>query len=155
MTSAWIRFGSGTILLAAATLWAACGGSTVEEEGTGQDASKAKGDNGSSSSSSSSSSSGEVDQCGPEAVDQTDDCEMCIATQCTDAAYDCCSQPGCLEVVRCAAEMGCNGIECYAPDKCQSEIDAAGIDVAMNYAQALGDCAIASCPAECEDMVGG
>ncbi len=152
MKSAWIRYVTGTVFLAAVSIWAACGGSTVEEEGTGQKANTSKGD---SNGSSSSSSSGQVDACGPEAVDQSNDCEVCIASVCTQEAYACCQHDGCLDVVYCGAAKGCNGIECYAPDMCQAEIDAAGIDVAMDFAQALGDCAIANCPAECEDMVGG
>ena len=93
--------------------------------------------------------------CGPSSVDPNDACEICIATKCTLEALACCEQEGCLEVVRCAAASGCSGIDCYAPDKCQAEIDAAGIDVAQSFAQPLGDCAIAQCETECAGKVPG
>ena len=88
-------------------------------------------------------------QCNASGVNQDDPCELCIAQECTVEALACCQQPGCLDVVRCAAETECGGIDCYAPDKCQAEIDAAGLDVAQEYAQPLGDCALANCADAC------
>jgi hypothetical protein len=139
--------------------FAACGGDDGGEDLGGQGSASKGGqsdDDGGSSEggSTSSSNNGTTEACGPSAINQDDACEMCIATSCTAAAIECCEHDGCLDVVFCAAENACNGIDCYAPDMCQDEIDAAGLDVATNYAQALGDCALTECEAECESKVG-
>jgi hypothetical protein len=136
-------------------LVAACGGDADVENDTGEggdDGTSSTGDTSSSGSgdtSSSTGASGQQNACGPDSVNQDDPCEMCIATQCTAEALACCQAPGCLDVVLCAAEKGCGGVDCYTPDKCQEEIDAAGIDVASNEATALGECALENCAMEC------
>jgi hypothetical protein len=91
-------------------------------------------------------------QCNAGGVNQDDPCELCIAQECTVEALACCQQPGCLDVVRCAADTECGGIDCYAPDKCKTEIDAAGLDVAQEYAQPLGDCALTNCADACDQV---
>jgi hypothetical protein len=133
---------------------AACGGDTDVEQGGegGDDATSSTGDTSSSGSGDTSSSSGDQTQqnaCGADDVNQEDACEVCIATQCTAEALACCQAPGCLDVVRCAAEKGCDGINCYTPENCQAEIDLAGLDVAQGEATELGACALETCAVEC------
>ena len=94
------------------------------------------------------SSGGE--QCGPGSVDESDPCEACVVQNCMIEAYECCMQDGCLELVDCAREHSCNGVDCYSPDKCQAEIDAAGgAQWAMAYAMPLADCATTHCADTC------
>lgn len=142
--------------VAGALAIAACGSDDPEPQGGGGDDS---GNGGTaetmSTGSGASTGTGTSAECGPAGVNQDDPCEVCIATSCTQQALACCQQPGCLDVVRCAAEKGCGGIDCYAPDKCQAEIDAAGLDVAQNYAAPLGECALASCAEACGQTGGG
>jgi hypothetical protein len=88
--------------------------------------------------------------CGVGSIDMNDPCEVCVATSCTMQALACCQQPGCLDIVRCAQEKGCSGIDCYAPETCKDVIDkAGGPAVATMYAKPLGDCALASCKDKC------
>ncbi len=136
--------------VAAALAIAACGSEAPEPGGSGDEDPGAGGAAATmSTGAGESTGSGTSQACGPASVNQDDPCEVCIATSCTQQALACCQQPGCLEVVRCAAETGCGGIDCYAPDKCQAEIDAAGIDVAQTYAVPLGECALESCAEAC------
>jgi hypothetical protein len=135
--------------LAGLAMASACGDEVEpapEEAGSGGSATGATPEGGSGNEG---GSQGFTDECGPGAINQEDPCELCIASQCTAEALACCMHEGCLDVVRCAAENGCSGIDCYAPEKCQAEIDAAGIDVAQEYAAALGACAVESCQTEC------
>ena len=151
----WTAIGGWTLAMGLV----ACGGgdgsgtegSGASDGGTGTGSSSSSSSTGSGTSTGSSSS----EECGPSSVNQDDPCEVCIAQSCTSEALACCQAPGCLDVVYCAAETGCNGIECYADDKCKAEIDAAGLDVAQSQAQTLGDCAIANCEMECMSKVGG
>ena len=90
------------------------------------------------------------DQCGPGTVDESDPCEACVVQNCMIEAYECCMQDGCLELVDCAREHSCSGVDCYSPDKCQAEIEAAGgAQSAMAYAMPLGDCATTHCADTC------
>lgn len=146
-------------------LVAACGGDVEPEtdtdtetgEGAGSAEGKTSGDASSSSSGDTSSTGASMGQnaCGADDVNADDECELCIATKCTAEALACCQAPGCLDVVRCAAEKGCGGIDCYSPEMCQAEIDTAGIDVASNEATALGECALAECAVECDQEDAG
>lgn len=139
----------------------ACGGDTDVQSPDGSggaDASSSTGDTSGSTGSGdsgASTGSGEQNACGIDSIDMADPCETCIASQCTAEALACCQAPGCLEVVRCAADKGCDGVSCYSPEMCQAEIDAAGIDVASNQATALGACALSSCATECGQDGGG
>jgi hypothetical protein len=154
-TSKWTIISTLTLSMAA---FAACGGDGGEDVGDGESASNegagAGVAEGGSDASGSTGSGTQGLECGPSSINQDDPCELCIGTKCTAEALACCEQDGCLDVVFCAAENGCNGIDCYAPDKCQAEIDAAGLEVATTYAQAMGDCALAECAMECESKVG-
>jgi len=152
-TSKWTII--GTLTLSMAT-FAACGGDGGEDVGDGESASnEGDGTGGDDSGDPPTSSSSGGMECGPTSINQDDPCEVCIGTKCTAAALACCEQEGCLDVVFCAAANECNGIDCYSPDKCQEEIDAAGLEVATTYAQPLGDCALSECAMECEAKVGG
>ena len=152
-------FGLGLSL----ALIAACGGDTDVPPETGdesEDPSSAGSDDGGDTAQDGGSSddgggSSSQNACGADAVNMDDPCEVCIASQCTAEALACCQQPGCLDVVYCAAEHGCDGVDCYTPDKCQTEIDAAGVEVAMNEATDLGACAVESCATECgvDDLI--
>jgi hypothetical protein len=143
------------VVAVAVMIGAACSGDAEQEPATSAGgAAPGSGGGGSSSSQDEGGSSG-GSECGAGAVNFDDPCEVCIATECTAEALACCEHEGCLEVVRCAAENGCSGVDCYAPDKCQAEIDAAGIDVASEYAAALGECAMASCQMQCLPEGGG
>jgi hypothetical protein len=88
--------------------------------------------------------------CGSEPVDPADACIGCVARRCPGQALACCNQPGCIDVVRCAQKHKCSSIDCFQPDKCKKEIDAAGIDVALEHAKPLGECAALHCSAECD-----
>lgn len=144
-------------------LVAACGGDTDVQGPDGSGGAAASASSGDTSGSTgsgdtgASTGSGEQNACGIDSIDMADPCETCIASQCTAEALACCQAPGCLDVVRCAAEKGCDGVSCYAPEMCQAEIDAAGIDVASNQATALGACALSACAMECgqEEGEGG
>jgi len=131
---------AATLMLGLATMLAC--GDDVEKEGDDDD----------STTTTTTTTTG-TEQCGPAMINQDDACEVCMGNKCAAETLACCEAPGCLEVVYCAAESGCNGVDCYTPDKCQAEIDAAGLEAAMNLAQPMGDCAIAQCPDECADMV--
>jgi hypothetical protein len=136
------------------------GGSTGEPEGAANDdgaqnnGSTSGGDDGlGTSTGAASGSTGSGDnggQCTAGSVDLNDPCQVCVVTKCTAEAKACCEQNGCLDIIACARETGCDGAGCYAPDTCQKQIDAAGgITVALEFAQPLGDCAIANCQADC------
>ena len=143
---------STAVISASCLFFAACGGDVSESDDSadGQD-DVTTNDDSETTGGGNNNTGGEEGTCGVGAVNAEDACELCIASQCTTEALACCEQEGCLDVVRCAADSGCNGYDCYAPDMCQAEIDAAGIEVATTYAQALGDCAIEKCEVECED----
>ena len=152
-TSKWTIISTLALSMAA---FAACGGDGGEDVGDGESASnegegEVEDDGGETNSSNNNNASAE---CGPASINQDDACEVCIGTKCTAEALACCEKEGCLDVVFCAAANECNGIDCYAPDKCQAEIDAAGLEVATTYAQPLGDCALTECATECESKVG-
>ena len=134
-----------------------CTANVVETQGAGG-ASAAHGSgshqgsssSGQGSASSTASGSGGTAQCGPDAVDQSDPCEVCVVNACTLEALICCQTPGCLEIVDCAKATGCTGIDCYTEQTCKAVIDAAGgPGEVTNDATALGDCALESCAAEC------
>ena len=153
-TSKWTIVATLTLSMGA---FAACGGDGGEDVGDGESASnegegteQTDDDDGGTTS----NNGGGGLECGPASINQDDACEVCIGTKCTAEALACCEQDGCLDVVFCAAANDCDGIDCYAPDKCQAEIDAAGLDVATTYAQPLGDCALSECATECESKVG-
>lgn len=152
-TSKWTIISTLTLSMAA---FAACGGDGGEDVGDGESASnEGEGeveDDGGETNNNNNNNTGA--ECGPASINQDDACEVCIGTKCTAEALACCEQEGCLDVVYCAAANECNGIDCYAPDKCQAEIDAAGLEVATTYAQPMGDCALTECATECESKVG-
>ncbi len=129
---------------------AACAGDTTgpaPEDHQGHDADNKGSDD---KSDQSSSSGGDGAECGPGSINMADACEVCILEECTTEAYDCCMQDGCLDIIDCARETQCGGIDCYAPEKCQEEIDAAGgPTVGTTYAMPLGDCAASKCAADC------
>lgn len=149
MKSTWAIITTLTLTLTA------CGGGDPEPVGDGESASEeGEGTEGSGGESTTTTDDPPA-ECGPASINQDDPCEVCIGTKCTAEALACCEQEGCLDVVFCAAANECNGIDCYAPDMCQAEIDAAGLEVATTYAQPLGDCALVECEMECASKVGG
>lgn len=130
------------------------GDSDTEDDGSS--ASNESSGSGQSSNDGSSTSGGSTgsgtQECGASNIDPDDPCEVCVATSCTTEALNCCNQEGCLDIISCAQETGCDGIDCYSPDTCQAVIDAAGgPSIAVEYAQPLGDCALSKCEAECGD----
>lgn len=131
---------------------AACAAETViPETGDANEHDAEPTDNTSEATSDSSTSSGGGAQCGPGSVDQADECEVCVLQECANEAYECCMHEGCLDIIDCARDTSCDGFECYTPEKCQSVIDAAGgPNIALNFAQPLGDCALAKCSESCE-----
>jgi hypothetical protein len=87
-------------------------------------------------------------------VDMSDACEVCASTMCTAEALACCEQQveadgmgkkGCLDIVDCGREKMCSGIDCLDADKCGPIIEEAGLDIAMTYAQPLGNCVTMKC----------
>jgi hypothetical protein len=108
------------------------------------------------------SGSGAAPVCGPDAVDMTDACEVCSATNCTDLAIACCEAEGCLDIIACVRDTMCDpsttpmdpATACYnlsgnPPGQCQTQIDTAGIEVALQVATPLGECAQMNCATEC------
>ncbi len=109
---------------------------------------------------------GGVMECGPGGIDMNDPCEVCAATNCTEAALACCEQTnaaaamgkmGCLDIIACVQETGCNSEAPMDPDGClqpspvgcNETIMDAGIAVALGEASALGDCVTMQCATEC------
>jgi len=143
-------------LVGAAVLWVvaplACAAETVvpvSDESPDDDG--AVTDSTSAATSASSTSSGGGAECGPGSIDQGDECEVCVLQECANEAYECCIHEGCLDIIDCARDTACDGFDCYTPEKCQSVIDAAGgPNIALNFAQPLGDCARAKCSDVCE-----
>lgn len=114
------------------------------------------------------SSSGGAPGCGPANVNMDDPCEVCSATNCTDLAIACCEAEGCLDIIACVRDTmcdpstapmdpatGCYNLSGNPPGLCQAEIDSAGIDVALNVATPLGECAQMNCATECGFPEGG
>jgi hypothetical protein len=145
-TAAW--------LASAALLVAACAADesvAPSDDGGGDESSSSTGSSSGGEGNGSSSAAGGDAQCGPGSVSQDDPCEVCVVEQCATEAYACCMQEGCLDIIDCARQTGCDGINCYSPDACQNEIDAAGgPGVATQYAMPLGDCAASKCTEACD-----
>lgn len=110
--------------------------------------------------------SGGAMECGPASIDMNDPCEVCAGTKCTDAALTCCEQTnaaaemgklGCLDIIACVQETGCDSANPNAadgclqpsPTGCNETIMNAGLAVALGEASALGDCVQTECAAEC------
>lgn len=155
----WTRFEWLAVALAAG----ACGGTAVDESGLGaggaageSSASGTVGVTGATSAGSgvpsgaATTTSGGGGKCTAGAVNMDNPCEVCVVTSCTQEALACCQHEGCLGIIACAQMTGCTGIDCYTPDMCQKEIDAAGgPGVALEFAGPLGTCAIESCGKIC------
>jgi hypothetical protein len=89
-------------------------------------------------------------QCTAADIDPENACEMCVVKNCTKEAKACCDHKGCLDIIDCGKKTGCSDVDCYKPETCQKQIDAAGgIGVALQLAKPLGDCALKSCKTEC------
>jgi hypothetical protein len=140
----------------------ACGGSDVVG-GDGEGGEGTTTDDGADTSESGQNQSGADEDAGGDEVpaacgeiDLEDPCEACVAEACTSEGLECCSTEGCMDVLSCAREVGCDGVSCYQPDTCQAEIDAAGgpTSPAIPAAQALGNCAYENC-AVCFEGYGG
>ena len=148
-------FGRSSVMaisgLAVCAALSGCGADVVDEEGVGgAGMSGGHGSNDGADSSNSTSSSGMTEQCGPSTVDTSDPCESCAAIACMQEALDCCNAPGCLEIVDCGREKGCNGIDCYSEENCKDVIDAAGgIGEAATNALILAECSEVACADEC------
>ena len=92
-----------------------------------------------------------------------DACLICAQTNCAAEVMACCDQDaeaaamgklGCYDVVACARESGCSGMDCLTV--CEAEISGAGADVALGLAQPLGDCIVnAVDTGMCPDCMGG
>jgi hypothetical protein len=61
-----------------------------------------------------------ADQCAAQA---TTPCEKCACTACFDAMVACYVHGGCPDILHCANQTGCTGVDCYQPSTCQSVID--------------------------------
>ena len=79
--------------------------------------------------------------------DPTDPIAVCAADVCEAEAQACCDVTGCLELVACVRETGCESFACYTDETCKAEIDTVGgpISPGVDTAQALGDCAVPKC----------
>lgn len=86
---------------------------------------------------------------------QSADCQGCVQSSCADTLIACCETDGCAEIVSCAREAGCGGIECYTangmPGPCAAVIDGAGgpVGAAAGAAQDFGGCAQMQCTEAC------
>jgi hypothetical protein len=84
-------------------------------------------------------------------IDAADPVEVCVADVCETEAMACCAIDGCLDLVQCVRESGCESLECYLVDgmdgPCKAEIDALGgvASAGVGAAQTLGDCAVPKC----------
>ncbi|MBV1861893.1 MAG: hypothetical protein KUG77_25960 [Nannocystaceae bacterium] len=69
-------------------------------------------------------------------------CLECASEACASAFDACCGDPGCAPVAACAMRTGCVHFECYDPDVCQTEIDAAGgpMSASIGLAAGWGEC---------------
>jgi len=130
------------ILAGSTVLGAAVGGCGDDAEPT-----SGSGDTTTSSTAGSGASgAGGAGECSESQINQDDACEVCAIDECYDLLLACCEVEGCLDIIRCAQETECTGVDCYMPDTCQTEIDAAGgIGVATEFASPLGDCVLAEC----------
>jgi hypothetical protein len=82
----------------------------------------------------------------------TDACQACTCGNCLLELNDCRAAAGCYDIVQCAGTVQCSGMDCYAPDTCQEELDGVpgGLGGASaGAATALSDCTTANCPADC------
>jgi hypothetical protein len=87
----------------------------------------------------------DVSEASPE---NTEEYNACLCTTCFEEFSACIGDDGCWLVVQCAAAVGCNGMQCYAPNACMAIIDEVGatsISVAM--ATELGNCTAPNCDA--------
>jgi len=149
----WTQLGTVALVLSAA----ACGGSAVDESAKGAGcgapgvtSSTTTTATGGTSESDSTTSGNTSGTCTAGAVNMDDLCEVCVVKSCTQEALACCQHEGCLDVIACAQKTGCDGVNCYAPDTCQKEIDAAGgPSVALEFASPLGECALGNCADAC------
>jgi hypothetical protein len=136
------------------------GGNTPAEGGNGG--------SGATTTDGGSNTGGAPAECGPAAVDPNDQCEVCSSTNCTELAIQCCETAGCLDIIACVRETMCDPsaapadptTACYnvsgnPPGQCQEEIDFATINVALNIATPLGECAQMNCATECGFPEGG
>jgi hypothetical protein len=79
--------------------------------------------------------------------DPNDPIAVCAADVCEAEAQACCDVTGCLELVACVRETGCESFACYTEETCKAEIDTVGgpVSPGVDTAQALGDCAVPKC----------
>lgn len=78
-------------------------------------------------------------------------CEACLCGDCFHAYGDCVGDFGCPRILECIDATGCTGIDCYAPDTCQSVIDRFGglMGASVAYVTELVECAAdAGCPCQ-------
>ncbi len=103
------------------------------------------------------SGSGTIDftKCEGKFPGQDPACQECAQSKCAESLVACCAADGCAEVVTCAVESGCDGINCYTdngmPGPCAAVIDMYGgpVGEGVAAAQDFGGCAQTSCMTEC------
>jgi hypothetical protein len=71
------------------------------------------------------------------------DCDLgCFCSRCVDSFSLCGLDPGCRAIIQCAADTGCDGVNCYGTAFCQAVIDAQGGPLANSalFAIQFNDC---------------
>lgn len=133
--------------LGCGTCDAGVGGATTGVTGTSSTSSAVTGVGGASASSTTGEGgSGGVAEC---IAQSRTDCEACLCSDCFEAYGDCVGDFGCPRILECMDATGCTGLDCYAPDACQTVIDRFGglTGASVAYVTGLVACAIgAECP---------
>lgn len=87
-------------------------------------------------------------------------CADCTMQNCATEAKACCDAAGCTDVINCAAEKKCTGLDCYQDATCKTQIDAAGgpTGAGVAAAQEFGTCVLdpmkGKCSMECSGIAG-
>ena len=75
-----------------------------------------------------------------------DSCQQCLCTTCSSEIVDCFSNFGCVLILACAQQSGCQGIACYSPQTCRPVIDQFGglTGKSMGAVLSLVSCSVGS-----------
>lgn len=76
-------------------------------------------------------------------------CQTCLFESCSGQFLQCLQDIGCIEIIACAQQAGCQGIDCYDPNTCKKVIDRWGGpagDSMKELLQTFGCAANAGCP---------
>jgi hypothetical protein len=91
--------------------------------------------------------------CDGKFMNQSAECQTCVQDACADSLIACCETMGCPEIIQCARDNNCSGVDCYlgmggAPGPCKDLIDGVGGPTGdgATAAQDFGGCAVPACP---------